>query len=244
MGIVAGFNLTVSTHTAAEMKGIIQHFIGDKSSLVNFSITLFDLKDMNVLLHNSNYNQHFQSPTLSPAIHNNPERIYNLTSAENIDFCLQTEMIIMNHLKHLTTEQLRKYEARYIRQLKEKNGQYHSYVLYISVYKFDEFGRPWILKIETKRSEVDHLPDFRWFSQTPDDYIEKHTYTKHLQNVKLTENENTVLGLLIADKTMGFIAAFMKKSPQAVQSYYTHMERKMDVKSVQEIKEIGCIMGY
>jgi len=244
MGIIAGFNLTVSTHSAAQMKGIIQHYITHKSSLVNFSTTLFDLKERQVVLHNSFFNQHFHSPTLNPSIRNNLERLINLTCPQNIGFCLQTEIIIMNHLQKLTTEQLQSYEARYVRHLKEKDGQYHSYVIYVQVYKYDEFGRPWILKIETIRTEVNNLPEFRWFSHSLEGYMEEHDYSNHLQNLTLNKMEKTVLGLLVANKTQKTIGEIIYRSTFTVQSYYINLEQKMKVNTVQEVREIGRILGY
>ena len=186
MNIIAGFNITVSTHTAAEMRGIIQHFITNRSSLINFSITLFDLKDRQVAQHNSIFNEYFHSPIFNHSIRNNLDRLFSLTCPLNIKFCLQTELIITNHLQKLTTEQLQEYKAQYVRLLMEKDGQYHPYIIYLSVFKFDEFGRPWILKIETIRSQTNNLPEFRFFSHTLEGYTEEHAYTKHLQNLKLT----------------------------------------------------------
>jgi len=244
MEIVAGLNLTVSTHAAAEMKRIIQHYITHRSSLINFSTTLFDLKERQVVLHNSFYNQHFNSPVLNQSIQNNFERLTNMTCPLNIAFCLQTEIIMMSHLKKLNNEQLLNYEVRYIRNLLEKDGQCHSYVVHIQVYKHDEFGRPWILKIETKRTEVRILPEIRWFSHLVEAYSEEHAYSLLLQNLKLTDGEKMVLRLLTKEKTMGAIGIIMKKSPKTVHSYYTSLEEKMRVHSVKEVREIGLILGY
>ena len=150
----------------------------------------------------------------------------------------------MNHLQKLTTEQLQSYEARYVRHLKEKDGQYHSYVIYVQVYKYDEFGRPWILKIETIRTEVNNLPEFRWFSHSLEGYMEEHDYSNHLQNLTLNKMEKTVLGLLVANKTQKTIGEIIYRSTFTVQSYYINLEQKMKVNSVQELREIGRILGY
>ncbi|MDR3653582.1 MAG: LuxR C-terminal-related transcriptional regulator [Paludibacter sp.] len=244
VSIVSGLNLTVSTRMAADFKLILQHYITHRSSLAKFSTTLFDLKDQQLVLHNSFFTQYFHSPLLNSAIQNNFERLISFTCPLNIAFCLQTEIIMMNHLRKLTTEQLRNYEVRYIRNLLEKDGLYHSYVIYIQVYKFDEFGRPWILKIETTRTEVTTLPEFHWFSHSTEGYTEEHAYSLHLQKLKFTEKEKTVLELLVKNKTMGTIGRIMKKSPDTIQSYYKTLEQKMNVVSVQEVREIGHILGY
>jgi DNA-binding CsgD family transcriptional regulator len=241
---ISCFNLTIPTRTVAKMKGIIQHYIMHVSSRVNFSTILIDLKEQQLVLHTSIFNRYFENLILNTTIRNNLEHFIGLTCPLNICFCLQTEIIIMNHLLELTTEELREYEARYIQNLMEKDGLYHSYVIYIQVYEFDEFGRPWILKIETKRSEVRNLPEFRWFSHSLEDYTEKHAYSCLLQNLKLTDGEKTVLLLLTEGKTMTAIGIIMIRSPYTVQSYYKSLKQKMNVHSVQEVREIGRILGY
>lgn len=244
INIIAGLNLTVSTHPAAEMKSIIQHYITHGSSRVNFSTILIDLKKQQLVLHTSIFNRYFENLILNTTIRNSLEHFIGLTCPQNVCFCLQTELIMMNHLQKLSTEQLRKYEARYIRYLKEKDGQYHSYVIYMQVYEFDAFGRPWMLKIETTRTDVNNLPEFRCFSHSIEGYTEEHAYSLHLQNLDLTEMEKRVLGLLVENKTMSAIGEIIHRTPLTVQWYYTNLEQKMNVHSVQEVREIGRILGY
>ena len=244
MNIIAGLNLTVSTHTASEMKVIIHHFMTHWSSRVNFSTILIDLKEQQLVLHTSIFDRYFESLILITTIRNNLERFIGLTCPLNIGFCLQTEIIIMDHLQKLTTEELRKYEARYIRNLLEKDGHFHSYIVYVQVYEFDEFGRPWILKIETIRSKVNILPEFRCFSHTLEGYTEEHAYSLHLQNLKFKEKEKKVLDALVANKTMGVIEQIINRSSYTVESYYKTLKHKMEVHSVPEVSEIGRVQEY
>ena len=244
VGIISGYDLSVKNHMIEEMKLIVQHLTSNRSSLAKFSTTLIDLKEWQLLMHQSGYNEYFHSPTLCAAIRNNQERIFQLTCPRNLVFCLQTEIIIMTHLQQLSTEQLRNFEVRYIRNIEEKDGQLHSYVHYGHPFKFDERGRIWIMKYETKRMVESVLPEFRWFSHSLKGYTEEHTYSKHLQNLKLTEKEEKILRLLTKNKTMGAISEAINRSSDTVQSHYNRLKNKLDVQSIEEVREIGRILGY
>ncbi len=244
VSIISGYDLSVKTHMIEEMKLIVQHLMSYRSSLAKFSITLIDLKEWQLLMHQSSYNEYFNSPTLCTGLQNNQERIFHLTCPRNLAFCLQTEIIMMAHLQQLSTEQLSNFEVRYIRNLEEKDGQLHSYVHYGHPFKFDERGRIWIMKYETKRMVESILPEFRWFSHSLKDYTEEHAYSKHLQNLKLSPKEEKILRLLTKDKTMGAISEAIYRSPDTVQSYYTRLKKKLNVQSIEEVREIGRILGY
>jgi DNA-binding CsgD family transcriptional regulator len=234
----------IETQAMLNEFSIIHDIIASMDKPNHCTITVFKLNAGRISTHCSMHNDVLSRPSLNTAIIDNINMINQVTCPDHLPFCLDTEIKILNLLQQLNFCDYPHFKAIYSRPLLEKDDKYVSYIHHVTILKYDEQKKIWLLKIVTERMPGFIFPAFRLIQPAIDFYVEEHSYSNYLLNFELPKQQARIVSLLLQNKTQKFISDKLEISPSTVKTQYQKIEEKLKLTTIQEVTQLARIFDF
>lgn len=219
------------------------HEDSTENGIKAYTTILLDLKQKRHVLYRSVYSQYLKTKTTNIDIEDNLFISMGSVHPDDIQFFLETHIIILNLLLQLPPYNTKAFMAVLAVKLLEEDDNYRSYLIHVCVKKEDANGKSWVLKVEAERQADENFPTFRKFFAAPADYVETHSYSLFLQNLKLTSQPLEILKLKMQNKSASQIATLLKISVKTVHKHYANINEKMELSSINLCARVAKAIG-
>jgi two-component system, LuxR family, secretion system response regulator SsrB len=184
-------------HSAHPTPNMLEEWESEKKYILNLhshpdvSTTFVDIREPRFELHIEVHKKWLEHEAVRMSEPCNFKYLTDLTHKDDRIFSLETELMGYEIMMTLQPHELAKFWFKYQRRLRDKNGIYIFYSLYIEIYKLDENDCPWLLKIVTQRLPETYQPEeihYRAFS-----HQQKKGKITATDPIKLSRREKEIL---------------------------------------------------
>lgn len=184
-------------HCAQPTTNMLEEWESEKKYILNshnhpdVSTTFMDMRQPKFELHIEVHKKWLEHEAVRMTDPSNFKYLTDLTHKDDRIFSLETEVMGYEIMMSLQAHELEKFWFKYHRRLRDKNGAYIFYSLYVKIYKQDENNSPWLLKIITERLPETYQPEethYRAFS-----HLQKKGKMTTADPVKLSRREKEIL---------------------------------------------------
>ncbi len=221
-----------------------QEYIEQLSSTTTLSeigVTLYSPIEDRIIYSQLRYQKQLMHVPVCVALLKNRLHINHLTHPDDLEFWAKTTMEYCKMMMEHDTGQFT--TVLYCsHRLLEKDNEYHSYIHCIApIYEKNEIY-PSLFIITSKRVNMDNFPQFRHFTNPPDNYSEDHPFSAGFQRVRLRPREEKVMQLHCAGESRKNIQKLMNITSNTIEDYYKSIKQKTDIHDIRIISELWKIV--
>lgn len=238
--LISCYPLTPTENSKKFQQGYIEQ-LSSTATLSEIGVTLYSpIEDRIIYSQLRHQKQLMHVPVCVPLLKNRLH-INRLTHPDDLEFWARTIMEYCKMIMEHTTGQFATvlYGSR---RLLEKDNEYHSYIHCIAPAYEKNKIYPSLLIITSKRVNVDNFPQFRYFTNPPDNYHEEHPFSTRFQQVQLRPREEELMQLLCAGESRKQIQKLMGISSNTIEDHYKSIRQKTAIRNIRIIAELWKIV--